>query len=161
MLDNFPINERDNKNIELEKEKRMTTVRSMRGVLVDMGKLFRENQETVAITGSNIRMNARGDLFLPDGQIKTVEEIEKEQKKIKVEKEKVSLLDSDKLRKFHLKRKFMTPKEIQENLKRMETETIIEKMDQQKETLNVDNNNDYGMESMKTMKKSSSSQKKK
>lgn len=139
----------------------MTTVRSMRGVLVDMGKLFRDNQETIAITGSNIRMNARGDLFLPDGQIKTVEEIEREQKKMKIEKEKVSLLDSEKLRKFHLKRKFMTPKEIQENLKRIETETTMEKINQQKETLNVDDGNDYVVESVKNIKKSSSSQKKK
>ncbi|MEM5877453.1 MAG: hypothetical protein QXF12_01105 [Candidatus Aenigmatarchaeota archaeon] len=139
----------------------MTTVRSMRGVLVDMGKLFRDNQETIAITGSNIRMNARGDLFLPDGQIKTVEEIEREQKKMKIEREKVSLLDSEKLRKFHLKRKFMTPKEIQENLKRIETETTMEKINQQKETLNVDDGNDYVVESAKNIKKSSSSQKKK
>lgn len=134
----------------------MVTVRSMRGVLVDMGKLFRDNQEIMAITGSNIKMNARGDLFLPDGQIKTVEEMEREQKKIKVEKEKVSLTNSDKMRRFHLKRKFMTPKEIQENMKKME-ETILERTNPDNITVNYSED----LESSRVPKKSFSSQKRK
>lgn len=94
----------------------MTIVRSMRGQMVDMGALFMNNKDAVAITGGGIKMNAKGDIILANGVVKSVEQIEEEQKKIIKEKEKVSLTNSEKMKRFHMKRKFLTPKEIQDNL---------------------------------------------
>lgn len=54
-------------------------VRSLKGKLVDITSLLKENENAIAVTGSGIRMNARGDLLGPGGVvIKTKEELDKE-----------------------------------------------------------------------------------
>lgn len=54
-------------------------VRTARGEMVDMMRLFRDNEDSIAITGGGISMNARGDLLGPGGKIiKTREDFEKD-----------------------------------------------------------------------------------
>lgn len=54
-------------------------VRSLKGKLVDITSLMKENENAIAVTGSGVRMNARGDLLGPGGKvIKTKEELDKE-----------------------------------------------------------------------------------
>ncbi len=113
----------------------MVMVRSMRGTMVDMDNLVKNNQDAIAVTGGGLRMNARGDIILANGIVKKVEQIEEEQKMIKKEREKVSLNNSEKLKKFHLKRKFLTAKELQENLSKITNDIKIN----EKQSMVVDN----------------------
>lgn len=54
-------------------------VRTMKGKLIDITSLLSENENTVAVTGSGLRMNARGDILGPGGKvIKKKEDLEKE-----------------------------------------------------------------------------------
>lgn len=110
-------------------------VRTMRGNTVDMDVLFKNNQDAIAVTGGGIKMNARGDIILANGVVKKVEQIEEEQKMIKKEREKVSLSNSEKLKKFHLKRKFLTPKELQENLSKITKDIKIEEKNKSEEII--------------------------
>lgn len=115
----------------------MVMVRTMRGDTIDMDVLFKKNQDTIAITGGGIRMNARGDIIFSNGVVKKVEQIEEEQKNIRKEREKVSLNNSEKLRRFHLKRKFLTPKELQEDFSKIARDIKIE--EKNKEEFNKEN----------------------
>lgn len=52
---------------------------SMRGVKINMDEMRRANENTVAVTGGSVRMNARGDLLKSDGTVlKRREQIETE-----------------------------------------------------------------------------------
>lgn len=54
-------------------------VRTARGEMIDMMRLFRDNEDSIAITGGGVSMNARGDLLGPGGKIiKTREDFEKD-----------------------------------------------------------------------------------
>ena len=114
----------------------MTIVKSMRGQSVDFTSLLKNNESQIALNaGSGIRMNARGDIIDSKGNIiKKVEDIEREEN-IKIDREKISLNNSEKMKKFFMKRKFMTPEEIQENIRKLEKE---KKELKEKLTKNVD-----------------------
>jgi hypothetical protein len=117
----------------------MTIMKSMRGQTVDFTKLLNNNNKQIALNaGSGILMNARGDIVDSKGNvIKSLEEIEKSEK-VSVNREKISFNNSEKMKKFIMKRKFMTPDEIQENIRKMEKEK--EKYKENKENL-LDQNN--------------------
>jgi hypothetical protein len=117
----------------------MTIMKSMRGQTVDFTKLLNNNKNQLALNaGSGVLMNARGDIVDSRGNvIKSLEEIEKSEK-VSVNREKISFNNSEKMKKFIMKRKFMTPDEIQENIRRMEKEK--EKYKENKENL-LDQNN--------------------
>ena len=119
----------------------MTIVKSMRGQTVDFTKLLNDNKKQIALNaGSGILMNARGDIVDSKGNvIKSLEEIEKSEK-VSVNREKISFNNSEKMKKFIMKRKFMTPDEIQENIRKMEKEK--EKYKENKENLLYQNNID-------------------
>ena len=117
----------------------MTIMKSMRGQTVDFTKLLNNNNKQIALNaGSGILMNARGDIVDSKGNvIKSLEEIEKSEK-VSVNREKISFNNSEKMKKFIMKRKFMTPDEIQENIRKMKKEK--EKYKENKENL-LDQNN--------------------
>ncbi len=95
-------------------------IRTMRGKIIDMNKLYESNKNALAVTGSSLKLNARGDIVSSKGEVvKSVEEISKEFVVHKT-RENISLNDSEKMKKFYMKKKFLTPKEIQEQLRQME-----------------------------------------
>lgn len=54
-------------------------VKTIKGKLIDITTIISENENTIAVTGSGIRMNAKGDILGPGGQIiKKKEELDKE-----------------------------------------------------------------------------------
>lgn len=94
---------------------------SMRGKKIDMMALASLNENAIAITGGGLSMNARGDLLGPGGKVvKPVERIKEETITNNANKSKISLSDTKAMKKFALKRSFMTPEEIQEHLQEME-----------------------------------------
>lgn len=88
-------------------------VRSLKGKLVDITALIKENENAIAVTGSGVRMNARGDLLGPGGTIiKTKEELDKEYA-IKLENSVKNArnvgLGSNEMNRFQTKEEKITP----------------------------------------------------
>lgn len=108
--------------------------RSMRGRVIDMGALGAANENTIAVTAGGLSMNARGDLLGPAGQVvKKIEQIQDEQGVLNSEaRQPISLADSNRMKKFALKRQFMTPEEVQANLAKLEEEKAKAKKEAQK-----------------------------
>jgi hypothetical protein len=102
----------------------MVNHRSMRGKTIDMVALMGANPDTVAVTGGGQSMNARGDILGPGGKVvKRIEQIQEEYNKLNPgNRQKISVADTEKMKKFALKKRFMTPEEIQKNLAEIEAE---------------------------------------
>lgn len=102
----------------------MVTHRSMRGKTIDMVALMGAHSDTIAVTGGGTLMNARGDILGPGGKIvKKIEQIQEEYEKVNVgSRQKISVADTERMKKFALKKRFMTPEELQENLAKIEAE---------------------------------------
>lgn len=100
--------------------------RSMRGKLIDLEALGTANQDVIAVTGGGLRMNARGDILGPGGKIvKKIEQIEEEYNRANnASRQKISIADANKMKKFALKRQFLTPEEVQKQISKQEKEKL-------------------------------------
>lgn len=96
----------------------------MRGKMIDLDAMGTANQDVIAVTGGGMNMNARGDILGPGGKIvKKVEQIQEEYNNINPSgKQKISIADANKMKKFALKRQFLTPEEVQQQIARLEKE---------------------------------------
>jgi hypothetical protein len=96
----------------------------MRGKTLDLQALGANNQDTIAVTGGGMSMNARGDILGPGGKIvKKIEQIQEEYEGISGGvKQRISVADSNKMKKFAIKRQFLTPEELQNQLAKIEAE---------------------------------------
>lgn len=102
----------------------MPTKRTMRGQHIDMTQLSGMNPDAIAVTAGGISMNAKGDILGPGGVVvKKAEQIQEEyNSQVSKSNQKISLADSNNMKKFAMKRKFMTPDEVQNNVKELEKE---------------------------------------
>jgi len=98
--------------------------RSMRGKMIDLDVMGAANQDTIAVTGGGLRMNARGDILGPGGKVvKKIEQIQEEYDTANpAGRQKISIADTNKMKKFALKRQFLTPEEVQQQIAKLEKE---------------------------------------
>lgn len=94
--------------------------------MIDMARLGGINQDVIAVTGGGTHMNARGDILGPGGKIvKKIEQIQEEYNNANPSgRQKISIADANKMKKFALKRQFLTPEEVQNQIAKMEREKI-------------------------------------
>lgn len=111
----------------------MVQHRSMRGRPIDMGAISAANEGAIAVTGGGISLNARGDIIGPGGKIvKKAEQIQEEYGLTTGSKQQVSLADANRMKKFALKRQFLTPEEVQQQIQKMEQERAKAKKEAEK-----------------------------
>lgn len=106
----------------------------MRGKTLDMASLGKAHQDVIAVTGGGMNMNARGDILGPGGKIvKKIEQIQEEYNNANPSgRQKISMADSNKMKKFALKRQFLTPEEVQNQVAKMEREKLKAKKNAEK-----------------------------
>lgn len=102
----------------------MVLHRTMRGKTLDLQALGAANEGTIAVTGGGMSMNARGDILGPGGKVvKKIEQIQEEYEGVSGGvKQRISVADSNKMKKFALKRQFLTPEELQNQMAKLEAE---------------------------------------
>lgn len=98
--------------------------RSMRGKMIDLDALGGANQDVIAVTGGGMRMNARGDILGPGGKVvKKIEQIQEEYNAVNsVGRQQISIADTNKMKKFAIKRQFLTAEEVQAQISKLEQE---------------------------------------
>lgn len=96
----------------------------MRGKIIDLDALSGANQDVIAVTGGGIRMNARGDILGPGGKVvKKIEQIQEEYNALNsIGRQQISIADTNKMKKFALKRQFLTAEEVQAQIAKLEKE---------------------------------------
>mgnify|MGYP000562372586 CR=1 FL=1 len=118
----------------------MAQHRSMRGQVLDMQALTAAHEDTIAVTGGGTTMNAKGDILGPGGKIvKKAEQIAEEYQTLNTPaQQKVSIADTNRMKKFALKRQFLTPEEIQNQINELEKEKTKAKKQAEKVLTSTD-----------------------